>query len=647
MYGALSDLLPEIDPRVDRLELAITAGSNGTVMAAKAAREIAGLRPWLLRITLVDGRALAADVIQLVEALGGDKLTIIVNHGDFLAPLNSIGSLVGALTVQKKADGTVTVLLAGLKTLNPLMWTPLTNHISPMARGNASFEVSQFLKDGSSRKLGLLTGASLLQFRPEGTPDKYLRPSGAVANATVEPSGEPVIDALAPEGCSATGSGFRCPPPTGHLGLPPGGPGPSPVPIPPEGCSGLGSSGPCGPPPAGIAREMVDPASAPPAPVGGISIGRTAVWSGPLPPLVGARIDATNGRLVLLGGAQLTPGGVNLADLARALDLAERGEEVQFTLDPADPRNPSGPKLRAIYYPSDLIGTGYGDSLFTADFFLKELSFHVLVDETGHVRQRTTPVVPGFESEAEMVLNEWKAEPRAGGLPGTLGNSGRIADSAPRWARAWIIADTVILRRSGATIDFNVKMAVNARRTMPDPAAPSGLKDIPTDPDNVESRWARHATAHFSELAETIPSFHRLEEITKAIALAKFLKQQGVQIDRAQLRPYLAADRAPAITGVDAISFTHHRPYQIRTETSDQVVIVSVDHQLHLFGGVDLTVQPRVEAGDRMLAGLDARLRDGLTRVEGGPHAGRLEYTGRQMRVFLLPWLLRPASTER
>jgi hypothetical protein len=63
-----------------------------------------------------------------------------------------------------------------------------------------------------------------------------------------------------------------------------------------------------------------------------------------------------------------------MSDLAMALLLVRSGDP-SFSLDPADPSNPAGPKLRKVYIPEKLRSTTFGDVMFEADWKLKLLAF--------------------------------------------------------------------------------------------------------------------------------------------------------------------------------------------------------------------------------------------------------------------------------
>src|SRR5207247_1769516 len=77
--------------------------------------------------------------------------------------------------------------------------------------------------------------------------------------------------------------------------------------------------------------------------------------------------------------------GLNLRDLAMALwlEFGPEGQDPQFSLDPDDPKNPTGPWLRAVYIPQTLQGRTMGAELFNGDLMLKELAFQTMLSPQG------------------------------------------------------------------------------------------------------------------------------------------------------------------------------------------------------------------------------------------------------------------------
>ncbi|MBU0609448.1 MAG: hypothetical protein KKI08_16295, partial [Armatimonadetes bacterium] len=87
--------------------------------------------------------------------------------------------------------------------------------------------------------------------------------------------------------------------------------------------------------------------------------------------LRGAVFDRQSGRLTILADEALPLPAVAAADWAAILRCAQNGQGPAFSLDPADPHNPHGPKLRCVYIGSSLQGTPLGMAMFTADWEMK------------------------------------------------------------------------------------------------------------------------------------------------------------------------------------------------------------------------------------------------------------------------------------
>ena len=73
--------------------------------------------------------------------------------------------------------------------------------------------------------------------------------------------------------------------------------------------------------------------------------------------------------------------GCTVEDLAVALlSVYEKRQAPSFSLDPWDAEKPQGPYFRKVYYPDERMGptiqaTPFGDTMFTADWLLKQLRF--------------------------------------------------------------------------------------------------------------------------------------------------------------------------------------------------------------------------------------------------------------------------------
>lgn len=384
---------------------------------------------------------------------------------------------------------------------------------------------------------------------------------------------------------------------------PPAAPQVVPAHAPPE----LRRDSPKLPPP----RQMAAPPPPPPcgpggSTCGGIDLGLTALV-----------VDPATRKIVALaeGGTPQTEAvGPNL--MALALWLEYTGQRAAFSLDPYDPKNPSGPWLRAVYFPEALRGTVAGNHCFDADFLLKQMSFGVRVEGDRVVERR---------SESGLVS-----------VPELMGK--RARPSPEQWSRMWIVSREVRLSASDGIVRVEqAKMGVEARRQVPDASTRTGLRDVATPSDATEQQFARQFEQLFDQLAATeAPSLAAVRETTKALALARWMRMSGVRVDMQAVVAQLDRARVPAVDKVSALSvgwssqtqtpFSDHRGSGITTTT----------RKLHMFGGVDLAVAPKVERSSR-----DLPLREAVASALQRPDApARFELTqaGRVYRAYVMPF---------
>jgi hypothetical protein len=366
-------------------------------------------------------------------------------------------------------------------------------------------------------------------------------------------------------------------------------------------------------------------------PLGGIDLGATAAWTtGSLPRLRALVIHPQTNVVVVAGEADLTVHGLTVRDLALALWLVfgPRPQDPKFSLDPADPANPRGEWLKAVYIPGDLRGRSFGAGLYEADFLLKQYAFGVTVDSAGKTHERSSAVVE-FKSVAQLLYED----------------QGRRPHEA-QWARYWIVPERMHLKRAEDTLYFDdVKMRVRARRQVPDPTSPSGLRDIDADEQALEMRWANLFTQHYDQIAAESPAFARVKELAKAVALAKWLKQEGVRVDLDWIVQQLNTDATKTVDKVGALSVSWKKEEQQPFTTANGTGIRTIRHELHLFGGVDLSVTPTFTRDE----GVARSVREAV-RAQLSGHPNRTVFTinqkGRALQAIVLP-ILRPGETVR
>lgn len=363
-----------------------------------------------------------------------------------------------------------------------------------------------------------------------------------------------------------------------------------------------------------------DPIRATESQLGGVELAASGEFIGDISRITGLVFDPEQQQLVLVGEHDPALPSLRASDLALALYAVFGMDEhdFEFTLDPADPARPDGDWLRAIYLPVQYVaGTSFGNVMFEADWLLKQYAFGVRVTEDGQVVARTSSV-PGFKSAADLAFEE----ERGGGQA--------------RWARYWIVVDEMKIMRNGSTLYFDVaRMQVKAKKQVPDPTSPSGLRDIETEEDPVATRFAALFTGQYDEIAREEPTFERLRELAKAVALAKWLKKEGIPVDLSWVEPYVNK-RVPYVDSVATLSVKKAKTYTQPFNDGDRKGVKTVTEELHVTGGVDLTVGLPQEIRDdgravKLQEAVQAHLR------LGGAPIFNVEPDGRVLQASILP----------
>jgi YD repeat-containing protein len=337
--------------------------------------------------------------------------------------------------------------------------------------------------------------------------------------------------------------------------------------------------------------------------LGGIKLAATGEFIGIPGNITGAVFDPEKECLVLLSDKDLSVPSIKAEDLAVALLCVfdPRYGDPQFSLDPANPRNPRGKWLKAVYIPEEIIGgTEFGKALFEADWLLKQYSFGVSLDKDGNMHERKSSVV-GFKSTADLSLEQ--KDPEYG---------------KERWARFWIVSDEMKLKEYANSIYFDVaKMRVKAKKQVPDPTSRTGLRDVDTD-DPIATTFANIFTELYDEIAKESPEFERIKQLAKAVALAKWLKKEGIPVDMDWIVKY-ANKRIKTIGKITALSVQWERQQQRPYSRGRLTGIETITHQLHLFGGVDLTVKPKYVSDDGTARSLQEAVKSKLRERNIGP----------------------------
>ena len=209
---------------------------------------------------------------------------------------------------------------------------------------------------------------------------------------------------------------------------------------------------------------------------------------------------------------------INLEDVAVILkilyDKTITNKNISFSLDPLDPKNPSGPYLKKVFYPDVLEkkkileGTKLGEDMFIADFLLKQITM-------------------GYKSD-----NKTKFE-----IPKELSNKGLKSIEFKKnienksLNRVWVVIKKIknIVKKNNLFCVDNIELGVESREME---ITNNGLKDKVNQ--NKNDQFVTFAKK-FSELYENISQiykcFYRLKEIAGALSIAKWIFENKFPID--------------------------------------------------------------------------------------------------------------------
>ncbi len=283
---------------------------------------------------------------------------------------------------------------------------------------------------------------------------------------------------------------------------------------------------------------------------GGILLSQAAL--GNLGNLKGAVYDPDTHSLVVVGAARQKLPPITEAEWAVLLKCALDGTDPGFSLDPANPSNPNGPLLRCRYMPESLAGTPVGMGMYACDIRMKREALGL-----------ESPGVPRFKNLFQLGFAH------AGRQPARL-------------CRMWNETERVNIRRSGnAVVIDDAVMRVKTENMV---ASRLGIQS--TGREDPDALWiAEFLTSHYSDLPA---EYQRVKQLAAAYALAKFLVDQGVSIDREWLDKALVSVKTPVI--VSAANVTRQNETVSRKRVPGGVRVETVTSQITIHGGIHLCV---------------------------------------------------------
>jgi len=257
--------------------------------------------------------------------------------------------------------------------------------------------------------------------------------------------------------------------------------------------------------------------------IGGVEINASARFIGLLGHITGLVYDKESDRFILVGDRSTKLPPIDLSYFVVAENLISQGYDfVQFSLDPADPKNPEGEWLKCVWNPEESVkGTTAGNVMFEADWLLKQYSFGTAFDENGKGIPRYS-TVEGFKDYMTLSCENYNRNVRQG------------------WNRFWIVIGDAIIKRDGDSFiieDVDVKVLTEAQHVTKE-----GLKDIGGEKDWLAEKFAKFFEEHYDEFAREEPAFAQLKEWGKVFGLVKWLHENNIPIN---IDPQVLRDNYP------------------------------------------------------------------------------------------------------
>ncbi len=323
--------------------------------------------------------------------------------------------------------------------------------------------------------------------------------------------------------------------------------------------------------------------------LGGIALETIVDFAGNLGNIEGAVYDQVSGTLVLVGDGALDAPRMDPEYLAVAIYciFGPYGRGPSFSLDPAEPTNPDGPWQKAVYRPEyPLRNSRFGYIMWVTDWAMKQAAFSTevrygswlnsveeMVGQHGFFEiwnsgeSRSFTLVDhdrryqGFDSVVDIALEhpEWMSQ---GGLR----------------ARQWIVVkdEKVTIRTvKGALVFEPIQLDVKAKKM--ERGVGGRLRDVESD-EPISSTFAKSFAQtlnnNLDQIAKREPAFAELPNLVKAIAFARWLRDQRIPVDLTWIKKRLHLER----DSVDRVS---------RITTSHTVHQGNWAISIYLAGGVD------------------------------------------------------------
>lgn len=293
--------------------------------------------------------------------------------------------------------------------------------------------------------------------------------------------------------------------------------------------------------------------------VGGVYLDQAAKVIGKLGSITGAAYDPATGQLILIGDQNTTLPPMKPEYLAEAIRVvySDRRHEPGMTIDP-QPQDPHGPIMNVIFF-GNTESTRIGWIMFEADRVMKGY----FVGSDNITKRTIESTVPGYQNTAAIDLRD--------------GNQ-----NTGLWSRFWLVPEPVTAKVSedGRTIMFDpVKIRVKTETMKWEGGklvSAGGVKDPSAEV------FAAHFTKQYEDFARENPIYAELKQVAQAVALANWMKQQGIPVDWRFVRIY---GGQPYITPTT----TPSAYFELSESYSDG--LVRGTRKISTFGGVEMVPQ--------------------------------------------------------
>ncbi len=272
--------------------------------------------------------------------------------------------------------------------------------------------------------------------------------------------------------------------------------------------------------------------------------------------LTGAVYEPSTGRLFLLGVHNPSLPELDPSDLVVALrSVYSSHEDAGVSIDPIDPRNPSG-TMKVSYY-GQTEGTHFGLVMYEADRYLKTLG----LGEDTITHEPVTLAVPGYQSEVDLRLQ----------LGGQQTN--------PQWHRMWYLLkdqklDVRVSDDRQVMLFDDVPLGIEARFVQFDS---QGNKHDVAGSDPVVDAFVNHFNTHFDAFAAEKPEVGALKQLAKLLSVARWLHDNNAPVDLNWLASYPIGAETPKTTPGHAVQ-------RSKSEQSSDKIWTQISA---VFGGVD------------------------------------------------------------